>query len=139
MHLEMHDPQKTLGQFNPLMKPKRAHIHVLMAAAGTRPGQAGDNFVRRQVRLTGSFMIGAGFPGGGWGAFCCLAPGSAFLLGRFKQTVLGRRLVGIGGIAIQRFLQGEILLAQHEILLLERNDCLTQRKVFLPQFVHQFD
>ena len=125
----MHDLKKTLGQFKPLMNPEHAHIHALAAAAGARPGQAGDYFIWRQQGLLGALMIGAEFLGSGRGTSFGLLPGSGFLFGRLKRAVQGRGLVGIGGIAMQAFPQGENLL-------LERNDFLTEHKVFLPQFSH---
>ena len=125
MQFVMHDLKRTLGQFKPLMNPEHAHIHALAAATGALPGQAGDNFIRRQQGLLGALMIGAGFLDCRWRTCLWLFSGSGFLFGRLKRAVLGRRLVGIAGIAIQRFLQSENLLLK--------------RKVFLPQFVHQLD
>ena len=54
-----------------------------------------------------------------------LTGGIARLLGWLERIVLGRRLIGIGGIAIQAF-------AQSENLLFESNN-------FLTQFIHQLD
>ena len=137
-HLEMHDLKEALGQFNPLMHPALAHIHALEAAAGAGPGQAGDDGIRGQQLLSGALVIGSGFFGGGSSASFGFLPGRiGLLLGRLKGAVLGRRLVGVFGVAIQAFLQSEIFLTKRSDFLFEGNEFLTQRKVFLTQFVHQ--
>ena len=76
--------------------------------------------------LLGALMVGPGLFAAGLGpSLGRLTRGVARLLGRLERGVLGRRLIGIGGIAIQTFAEGEILL-------LESNN-------FPTQFVHQLD
>ena len=134
---DMHDIPGTIAQFKPLMHPELAHFFVLVTAARARLDCAGESFIRRQYLLTGALMIGPGLFGGGWSAFfgCLLLAGGTglflLLLGRPERTVLGRRLVGIGGIAVQAFAQGEIFLLESNVFLLEGDD-------FLPLLVHQF-
>ena len=58
-------------------------------------------------------------------------------MGFLERIVLGRRSVGVGEIAIQPVLQGEILLTECDVFLFERDDLLLERSVFLTQFVQK--
>ena len=99
----MHHPNGILAQFDPLMRLALAQIHALETAArGARPGQAGDDFVRLEQWLAGALMIGSGLLGFAFGAFFGFPSDRISLfLGLPEGAVLGRRLVGVGGILIQ--------------------------------------